>query len=84
MIRLTASDQLLAELGNLAEAVELYDKAGNKMATIVPDPERRKALYEYARTLFTDEEIERARAESGGITTEELLRRLESLSESEV
>lgn len=72
MVRVTASDEMIEELGQLNDLVELYDRRGNRIGTIVPS----KATaddYALAQALFTDEEIAAARAEEGEFTTQEVL-----------
>lgn len=74
MVRLMASDALIAELGPLDDLVELYDRVGNRIATIVPSSAPPTAEdYAFAKTLFTDEDIAKAEAEVGGVTTQQLL-----------
>ena len=74
MVRVMASDQLLAELGQLNDVVELFDRVGNRIATIVPSSAPPTAEeYAFAKTLFTDEDIAKAEAEVGGVTTQQLL-----------
>lgn len=51
---------------------ELRDESGEMLGLFVP----RAELYEWARSLSTDEEIEAARREPNGSTTDEILRRL--------
>lgn len=63
---------MIEELGQLYELVELYDRRGNRIGTIVPSKTTADD-YALAQTLFTDEEMAAARAEEGGFTTEEVL-----------
>lgn len=79
MVRLMASDELIAELGPLHDLVEVYDRSGNRIATIVPSSAPPTAEdYAVARTLFSDEEVAAAQAEVGGFTTREVLDGLKS------
>ena len=79
MVRLMASNELIAELGPLHDLVEVYDRSGNRIATIVPSSAPPTAeAYAVARTLFSDEDVAAARAEVGRFTTREVLDGLKS------
>ncbi|MBU4273475.1 MAG: hypothetical protein KKA28_16570 [Planctomycetes bacterium] len=64
------------QLGNLDSALELCDESGATLGYFVPAAQRQRELYEQARTMFSDADIERARGQTGGSTTEEVLARL--------
>jgi hypothetical protein len=66
-------------LGNLDEPLELYSPEGELLGLFMPAIPHDEAQYAWARAQFTEEEVERARAQTGDITTAELLRRLEAL-----
>ena len=76
MNHVIASGALLDELGELNKPVALCDDDGHTLGFVVPSANRLRELYDWAKTAFTDEEITEARAESGGVTTAELLRGL--------
>lgn len=73
MVRITASKELLARLGDLKEPAELCDSSGNCVATVIPSPSQLREDYATAQAEFSDEEIDRARTEADGCTTHELL-----------
>lgn len=60
-------------LDNLESELEFCDESGRTLGFFVPAAEAEPALYEWARREFTDEEIERARREPGGLTIDEVL-----------
>ena len=76
MNHVVASGALLDELGELNEPVALCDDDGQPLGFVVPSSSRQRKLYDWAKREFTDAEIEKARAESGGLTTAEVLRGL--------
>ncbi len=78
MRKITLDDDLRAKLGDMSEEVALCDAAGNVVAYIMT-PGHREALYSLASDLFTDEELERAEREEGGMTTAQVLEHLKSL-----
>jgi hypothetical protein len=79
MRKITLDDDLKAKLGDLADEIALCDAAGNVVACVVP-PGHREMLYSLAGDLFSDEELERAEQEDGGMTTAEVLAHLETLN----
>ena len=58
---------------NLTRQVELCDESGRTLAYVLPSEDYLQWAYEWARTQFTDEELEAARRESGGLSTAEVL-----------
>ncbi len=76
MNHVIASGALLDELGELSAPVALCDNEGEPLGFVVPSPNRLRKLYDWATSAFTEEEIEMARQESGGLTTAEILRGL--------
>lgn len=76
MNHVIASGTLLDELGELTEPVVLCDDDGQPLGFVVPAANRQRKLYDWAKREFNDEEIEKARAETGGLTTAEILRGL--------
>jgi hypothetical protein len=78
MNRIVVDTAVLSKLDNLSSALELCDEAGVTLGYFVPAAERKREIYAWARTAFSDEDIERARRQEGGCTTEELLSRLGS------
>lgn len=72
MERLTLDASASAGLRGLTSECELLDEVGKPLGLFVPMAD----LYEWARSQFTDEELEAARREPGGRTTAEVLARL--------
>ena len=62
-----------AKLCNLDSRLELCDESGKTLGYFVPVSEQHRLLYAWARAEFTDEEIEAARAEPGGLPIAEVL-----------
>ncbi len=67
--QLTASDDLL----------EICDESGQTIGYFVPAASRDPSWRQWAESAISVEELDRRRAEPGGRTTAEVLRRLESL-----
>jgi len=77
MGRITADSSFVAQIPLVASPLEVRDSAGRMLGWFIPtDP--RGALYARANALFDDAEIERAAAESGGYSTDEVLQHLAS------
>ncbi len=66
-------------LGPLNGEVQICDAEGNTVGYFLPAKQREKYWNERAKTLFTDEELEIARNQKGGKTTEEMLAWLNTL-----
>ena len=62
-----------AKLHNLDSRLELCDQSGNTLGFFVPVSEQQRLLYACAQSEFTDEEIEHAKAELGGLNIAEVL-----------
>jgi hypothetical protein len=73
MNRIVVDTSLRSRLDNLDFPLELCDEGGATLGYFVPAAERQRELYQWARTAFSDEDIERARREPGGSTTAEVL-----------
>ncbi len=73
MHRVVVDTTVLSKLDNLRSALELCNEAGVTLGYFLPAADRQRELYDWARGAFSDEEIEVARQQSGGVTTEELL-----------
>ena len=78
MRNIRLDDDLKTKLGELDGEINLCDAAGTVVACVVP-PGHREMLYRLAADLFSDEELERAEQEDGGMTTAEVLAHLETL-----
>jgi len=78
MNRVVVDTDVLSKLDNLNEAIEFCNENGVTLGHSYPAADRKRALYEWAKTAFSDEEIEAAEREPGGVTTEQLLARLKA------
>lgn len=76
MNRVFLDQSLRSRLNNLESSLELCDESGAVVAIVIPAEEVHESLYAWARREFTDEEIELARQEPGGFSTEEILAEL--------
>jgi hypothetical protein len=73
---ITVDMSMRSQLDNLDSPLELCDESGARLGFFLPSADRQRALYDQARAAFSDEDIERARQQTGGATTEEVLSRL--------
>ena len=76
MNRIVVDTSVLSKLDNLTSAMELCNEGGVTLGYFVPAADRQREVYEWAQGAFSEEEIDAARQQPGGITTEELLGRL--------
>ena len=65
-----------SKLGNLTHELEFCDENGQTLGYFIPATGRERELYDWAKREFTDEEVQRARAEPGGLTVDEVLKGL--------
>ena len=79
MKRVMVDAGIVSKLAGLNSSMEFCDSAGGTLGHFVPVADRKRALYDSAKTAFADEEINAAKREPGGVATEELLRRLKAL-----
>lgn len=86
MEKVTLEGELRSRLASLVGEAELCDEQGRTVGFYVPlgpevpDDLERHMLLAWAKTVFTDEELERARNDPGpSRTTAEVLERLERL-----
>lgn len=77
MNRVTMPEPLISELRRNTPT-EILDPNGRLIGYFVAAPEEQAELYEWARREFTDDEIEQARREPGGLTLSEILSRLDN------
>ena len=78
MNRVILDKALRAKLTTLDDELELCDESGRTLGYFMPADLHHRLWYEWARTQFTDEELERASQESGGYTNAELRDRLKA------
>lgn len=81
MTRLIADEQLKARLAGFAETVEICDESGQVVGHFQPveAPVSEREIYDWAKTAFTEEELEEGRNSPIWYTTQEILERLRSL-----
>jgi hypothetical protein len=77
MTTVQIDSELRNRLHRLDGPLESCDEGGRRLGYFVPTPDAERKAYEWARTAFSDEEIERARKEEGGFTLREILDELE-------
>ena len=73
MNRITVDETLRARFEEPGSWLELCDESGRTFGFFVPAMEKKSLLYGWARGAFSDEEIERARREPGGLSLDEVL-----------
>jgi hypothetical protein len=72
-------DQALREkLQDLDHEVELRDEDGQTVGRFLPEVECLKLLYDRAKLMLDDKEIEKARNQTGGRPLAEILKELEA------
>jgi hypothetical protein len=80
MDKMTLDSTLRAQLLQSGGQVELCDETGRTVGFFVPARQLdQSAVYDWLRTQVSDDELEQGRREAGGISTAELLQRLEKL-----
>ena len=75
MQKVVLDSDMISRLG-VGHNLELCDASGRTFGFFVPAGKRKVSLHEWAAMQFTDEELEKARNEPGGRTTQEVLQRL--------
>jgi len=73
MNKIIVDPSLRLKLHNLDARLEFCDESGKTLGYFVPACELQRLLYAWAQGEFTDEEIERARGEPGGLSIAEVL-----------
>jgi hypothetical protein len=73
MNRIVIDDQLGAKLQASQYELELCDKSGRTLGFFLPPELHHELLYAWAKAQVSNEEIERALNEPGGMTTAELM-----------
>ncbi len=76
MNKVIVDPTLRSKLKNLDSRIEFCDESGRTLGYFVPAAEQERLLYAWARTEFTDDEIDRARNEPGGLSILEVLAEL--------
>lgn len=80
MTAITIPASITPLFGQVAEPVPVMDEQGNVLGFYTPMRQATKEDYEWARQQFTQAEINAARREPGGFTTEEVLEHLSRLA----
>lgn len=81
MRRLVLDPAVSAKLQNSGDSLELCDKDGRTVGYFLPPELHRRLLYAWAKSQFTDEELEQARKEPGGMATPEAIEYLNILAQ---
>jgi hypothetical protein len=76
MSKVILDTALKSKLNGLQEELELCDEAGHTLGHFLPPHVYRKLVTAYYQSVFTDEEIERARKQLGGRSLEEIWKTL--------
>ena len=76
MTKLVIENALSEKLQRINHGVELCDSTGRTVGHFLPEAEYLKVLYERAKRLFTDEQLDHARRQGGGKSLAEILERL--------
>jgi hypothetical protein len=66
MTTIVVDKELREKLRSLGREVPLCDETGSTIGWFLPEAEYMKVLYERAKNMFTDEELERAEKQAGG------------------
>lgn len=78
MSKVILDDKLWEQLKDPGEHAELCNPSGQTVGYFVSPDVYKQLMYAWAKQQFTREELERARQETGGLTTAELLAHLEA------
>lgn len=79
MTRVIADDDLKSRLKDFSESLEICDESGLVLGFFYPMAVHDRAVYDWADSQFTDEELELARKDPVRYTTAEILEHLKSL-----
>ncbi len=79
MTRVIADEGLKSKLKDFSESLEICDESGKILGDFQPLPVHDPDIYAWAKTEFSDEEIEKARKDPVSYTTVEVLEYLRSL-----
>jgi hypothetical protein len=80
MEKVPLNSDVVAKLRDLETFVELCDESGQARAVAMPPELHREMMSAWLKSMFTDEEIEEARRESGGMTTAEAIAYLQKVA----
>ena len=77
MTTVVVDKELRDKLNGFEHRVTFCDESGRPVGRFLPESEYMKMLYERARHLVTEEELDRAEKESGGRSLAEILNDLQ-------
>jgi hypothetical protein len=80
MQKVQLSPDVLAKIGSASFPAELCDEAGATKAVVLPVELYREMFTAWADTAFSEEDLARARGETGGYTTAEAIAYLNRLA----
>jgi len=72
MTKVTLDNDLRSKLNGLNVPLELCDESGQTVGHFLPEDQYRQLLYAWLNTQVTDDELDRASAEPGGHTLDDL------------
>lgn len=76
MNQIILDDELRAKLNGLSTTVEVRDAAGDTVGQFVPQHEYVKLVYAWAKAEVTEDELDAASREPGGLPLSEVLKRM--------
>ena len=76
MTQVQVDQSLKEKLGGLDESVELCGPDGRILGRFLPEDEYRQMLYGSVEIPYSEEEIARRRAETGGCSLDEIWKRV--------
>jgi hypothetical protein len=79
MEKLVLDTAVADQLASTGHHVPICNPSGQTLGYFVPAAEHDREAYRQAHLLWTDEEVETLSKQAGGVTTEQLLRRLSEL-----
>ena len=65
MSKIVLDKQMRAKLNNLQEQFELCDESGHTLGQFLPTEVYERLVYDWAKSQFTDEELDLARQQPG-------------------
>lgn len=76
MTQIQIDPSMQQQLGGMGEPVEFCDPGGKVLGQYLPAAEYKRLLYASIKLPFSQEEMERRLAETGGCTLEEIWKKL--------
>lgn len=76
MTQIQVDPGLQRQLGGMAEPVVLCDPSGKVLGHFLPEEQYQKMLYASIKIPYSEEELARREAETGGSTLEEIWNKL--------